>query len=125
VGTSGDHNNIEEELEKVRATVEAGADTIMDLSTGQGIDETRKAVMKASTVPVGTVPIYQAGIRAIDERGAIVKMTVEDLFEGIEDEWIEYSNHIHSTNNTLNGDIESLRYLGQWHPITMDRHITH
>jgi len=62
VGTSTDHNNIEEELGKVRAAVEAGADTIMDLSTGPGIDETRKAVMKASTVPVGTVPIYQAAI---------------------------------------------------------------
>jgi len=62
VGTSKDHMNVEEELEKVRVAVEAGADTIMDLSTGPGIDETRKAVMNISTVPVGTVPIYQAAI---------------------------------------------------------------
>lgn len=85
VGTSGDHNNIEEELEKVRAGVEAGADTIMDLSTGQGIDETRKAVMKASTVPVGTVPIYQAAVEMPRKKNRpMVEMTADDLFEVIE-----------------------------------------
>ena len=85
VGTSGDHNNIEEELEKVRAAIEAGADTIMDLSTGQGIDETRKAVMKASTVPVGTVPIYQAAVEMPRKKNRpMVEMTADDLFEVIE-----------------------------------------
>ena len=85
VGTSVDHNNIEEELEKVRAAVEAGADTIMDLSTGPGIDETRKAVMKASTVPVGTVPIYQAAIEMPRKKNrSMVEMTADDLFEVIE-----------------------------------------
>lgn len=85
VGTSGDHNNIEEELEKVHAAIEAGADTIMDLSTGQGIDETRKAVMKASTVPVGTVPIYQAAVEMPRKKNRpMVEMTADDLFEVIE-----------------------------------------
>jgi phosphomethylpyrimidine synthase len=85
VGTSVDHNNIEEELEKVRAAIEAGADTIMDLSTGPGIDETRKTVMKASTVPVGTVPIYQAAIEMPRKKNRpMVEMTADDLFEVIE-----------------------------------------
>jgi phosphomethylpyrimidine synthase len=85
VGTSGDHNNIEEELEKVHAAIEAGADTLMDLSTGQGIDETRKAVMKASTVPVGTVPIYQAAVEMPRKKNRpMVEMTADDLFEVIE-----------------------------------------
>jgi phosphomethylpyrimidine synthase len=85
IGTSGDHNNVEEELEKVRAAVEAGADTIMDLSTGPGIDETRKAVMKASTVPVGTVPIYQAAIEMPRKKNRpMVEMTADDLFRVIE-----------------------------------------
>ena len=85
VGTSGEHNNIEEELEKVRAAIEAGADTIMDLSTGPGIDETRKTVMKASTVPVGTVPIYQAAIEMPRKKNRpMVEMTADDLFEAIE-----------------------------------------
>ncbi len=85
VGTSVDHDNIEEELEKVRVAIEAGADTIMDLSTGPGIDETRKAVMKASTVPVGTVPIYQAAIEMPRKKNrSMVEMTADDLFEVIE-----------------------------------------
>jgi phosphomethylpyrimidine synthase len=85
VGTSGDHNNIEEELEKVRVAIEAGADTIMDLSTGPGIDETRKAVLRASTVPVGTVPIYQAAIEMPRKKNRpMVEMTDHDLFGVIE-----------------------------------------
>ena len=85
VGTSQDHMNIEEELGKVRVAIEAGADTIMDLSTGAAIDETRKAVMQASTVPVGTVPIYQAAVEMPKRKGhPMVDMTADDLFEVIE-----------------------------------------
>jgi len=85
VGTSKDRTNIEEELAKVGAATEAGADTIMDLSTGPNIDETRKAVIKASTVPVGTVPIYQAAVEMPEKKGrAMVEMTGDDLFHVIE-----------------------------------------
>ena len=85
VGTSGEHNNIEEELEKVRVAIEAGADTIMDLSTGPGIDEARKAVLKASTVPVGTVPIYQAAVEMPRKKNRpMVEMSADDLFAAIE-----------------------------------------
>ena len=85
VGTSKDHMNVEEELEKVRVAIEAGADTIMDLSTGAAIDETRKAVMNISTVPVGTVPIYQAAIEMAErKKHPMVEMTADDLFEVIE-----------------------------------------
>jgi phosphomethylpyrimidine synthase len=85
VGTSKDHMNLEEELEKVRVAIAAGADTIMDLSTGPAIEETRKAVMKASTVPVGTVPIYQAAVEMPEKRNrSMVEMTAEDLFGVIE-----------------------------------------
>jgi len=85
IGTSKDHTNIEEELAKVRAAIEAGADTIMDLSTGPAIDETRKTVIRASTVPVGTVPIYQAAVEMPEKKNRpMVEMTADDLFEVIE-----------------------------------------
>jgi phosphomethylpyrimidine synthase len=85
VGTSKDHTNIEEELAKVRAAIEAGADTIMDLSTGPAIGETRKTVIQASTVPVGTVPIYQAAVEMPEKKNRpMVEMTADDLFEVIE-----------------------------------------
>lgn len=85
IGTSKDHTNIEEELAKVGAAIAAGADTIMDLSTGPAIDETRRAVLEVSTVPVGTVPIYQAAIEMPEKKKRpMVEMTADDLFSVIE-----------------------------------------
>ena len=66
IGTSRDCMNVEEELKKLAVAIEAGADTIMDLSTGGSIDDVRREIIRHSTVPVGTVPIYQA---AIEDRG--------------------------------------------------------
>ena len=54
------HSSIEEEVEKARWAVRWGADAIMDLSTGDRINETREWILRNSPVPVGTVPIYQA-----------------------------------------------------------------
>jgi len=88
IGASSDFGNIDTELEKLRVAVDCGADAVMDLSTGGDISAIRRAIVTASSVPIGTVPIYQAGIKAIESRGAIVKMTVDDLFAGIEE-------HIH------------------------------
>lgn len=85
IGTSPDYGDIDSELEKLRVAIEAGADTVMDLSTGGDISAIRRAIIAASTVPIGTVPIYQAGIEAIERYGAIVKMTADDLFAVIEE----------------------------------------
>ncbi|RJP28404.1 MAG: phosphomethylpyrimidine synthase ThiC [Actinobacteria bacterium] len=85
IGTSSDYTGMEDELVKVRAAVEAGADTVMDLSTGGPIDRVRDAVVAASPVPVGSVPIYQAAVRAQDEKGSIVAMDPDDMFRAIED----------------------------------------
>jgi len=85
IGTSSDFGNIDTELEKLQVTIDSGADTVMDLSTGGDISAIRRAVIAASPLPVGTVPIYQAGIEAIDRYEAIVKMTVDDLFAAIEE----------------------------------------
>jgi phosphomethylpyrimidine synthase len=84
-GTSSDYGTIETELEKLHAAVDSGADTVMDLSTGGNLVDVRRAILAASSVPVGTVPIYQAGIRAIEQHSAIVKMTVDDIFSVIEE----------------------------------------
>src|SRR5512137_2323083 len=85
VGTSKDRADVAHELEKVRVSIAAGTDTIMDLSTGGDIGAIRRAVIGASTVAIGTVPIYQAAIEVGRSGGAIVKMTADDIFQGIED----------------------------------------
>jgi len=59
IGNSAVTSNIDEELEKLHVSVHYGADTVMDLSTGKDIDNIRSKIIAASTVPIGTVPIYQ------------------------------------------------------------------
>jgi phosphomethylpyrimidine synthase len=60
IGNSAVTSDADNELAKLRMAVELGADTVMDLSTGGNIDAIRRAIIAASPVPVGTVPIYQA-----------------------------------------------------------------
>src|SRR5208337_2866518 len=60
IGTSKDRMSIEGEIDKLKAAVAAGADAVMDLSTGGPIVGIRKEILKQSTVSIGTVPIYQA-----------------------------------------------------------------
>jgi phosphomethylpyrimidine synthase len=85
IGTSRDHADLSLELEKVRISVAAGADTLMDLSTGGDIRAIRKAIIRESSFAVGTVPIYQAVVRMFDEKKAVSEMSAEDLFEVIEE----------------------------------------
>jgi phosphomethylpyrimidine synthase len=85
IGTSSDFCELSMELRKLQTAIDFGADTVMDLSTGGDISAIRRAILGASTVPVGTVPIYQAGIEAIENRGAIVNITVDEIFAVIEE----------------------------------------
>ncbi len=84
IGTSPERVNIDEELEKLTVAREAGADAVMDLSTGGNLDEIRKIVVDAAKIPVGTVPIYQAAIETAKKRKAITRMEADDIFEVIE-----------------------------------------
>ncbi|MBR1729435.1 MAG: phosphomethylpyrimidine synthase ThiC [Selenomonadaceae bacterium] len=85
IGTSSTFPDIEPELEKLDEAIKCGADSVMDLSTGNNIDVSRKKIIEHSTIMVGTVPIYQATVRAIKEHGAVVSMTEEDILHTIED----------------------------------------
>ncbi|MBW1818043.1 MAG: phosphomethylpyrimidine synthase ThiC [Deltaproteobacteria bacterium] len=84
IGTSSDHAELADELEKLRASVDAGADTVMDLSTGGDIDAIRKSILENSPIPLGTVPIYQAVVETVEEKGGLVNLTEDKIFEVIE-----------------------------------------
>lgn len=86
LGTSTDYPYPEPELEKLAVSLEAGADTVMDLSTGGDIEGVRRSVLGRCPVPLGTVPIYQAAIQAIDRHGAIINMTPDEIFAAIEEQ---------------------------------------
>ena len=84
IGTSSTYPDIDPEILKLEEAVRCGADAVMDLSTGSNIDVSRKTIIEHSPIMVGTVPLYQATVRAIREHGAVVDMTEEDILETIE-----------------------------------------
>ncbi len=84
IGTSIEHTNLTNELKKLDAAIRAGADTVMDLSTGGDIRQIRRMILKRSSIPVGTVPIYEAAIGAAKKRRTITRMTEDDIFHAIE-----------------------------------------
>ncbi|HET8547230.1 MAG TPA: phosphomethylpyrimidine synthase ThiC [Bryobacteraceae bacterium] len=82
IGNSATTSHIDEELEKLRYAVKYGADTVMDLSTGGDIPRIRQAIIDASPVPVGTVPIYEAltRVRRVED------LTINIMLEVIEEQ---------------------------------------
>ena len=113
IGTSGDQVDLHEELEKLQVSIEAKADTVMDLSTGGDITRVRQAIMKNSSVPVGTVPIYQAAVEAVKSHGGIIHLTPDLIFSAVESharDGVDFMT-IHA-GVTLNA-LESLRTQGR------------
>ncbi|GAB6158460.1 phosphomethylpyrimidine synthase ThiC [Desulfotomaculum varum] len=84
IGTSTGFPDVARELEKLQVVQEAGADAVMDLSTGGDIDLGRRQIIRASRLPVGTVPVYQAFLENRAQKGNMLTMTADDLFEVIE-----------------------------------------
>lgn len=85
IGTSKDRISLDDEKEKLSTVIEYGADAVMDLSTGGRIKELRQYLLKLSPISVGTVPIYEVAIRAVEVYGTISKMTADDIFNIIEE----------------------------------------
>jgi phosphomethylpyrimidine synthase len=86
IGTSQDFPEWRDELKKTEIAIQYRTDTIMDLSTGGDLKRIRKMILENAKIPLGTVPIYEAAIRAIEQRGSIVEMNAEDLFAVIEEQ---------------------------------------
>ncbi len=85
IGSSRDIASLEEELEKLRVAVKAGADTVMDLSMGGDLDAVRRGILANCPVPLGTVPIYQAVAEVVErQKKDIVDVTVDEMFKVIE-----------------------------------------
>ncbi|MCK4420299.1 phosphomethylpyrimidine synthase ThiC [candidate division WOR-3 bacterium] len=89
VGSSTDQPDKDLEVKKAIVAEEAGADTIMDLSTGGDIAGIRREILHRTHIPLGTVPIYQAVIEVIKEKGALVHLTEDKIFEVIEQQAID------------------------------------
>jgi phosphomethylpyrimidine synthase len=110
IGNSAVTSNIEGELQKLHTAVHFGSDTVMDLSTGRDIDNIRQAIIDASPVPIGTVPIYQL-VQNIDD---ICDMRPQDFLDMVEHQakqGVDYMTihagvlleHLHLTMNRVTG----------------------
>ncbi|MDY0267308.1 MAG: phosphomethylpyrimidine synthase ThiC [Methanimicrococcus sp.] len=79
IGTSRDYMDADDEINKAKTAVRYGADAIMDLSTGGDLDAIRKRILSEISVPVGTVPLYDAAATA----PMVVEMTADDMFNAV------------------------------------------
>ncbi|HJJ41801.1 MAG TPA: phosphomethylpyrimidine synthase ThiC [Methanocorpusculum sp.] len=86
IGTSSDIVDVEQELEKARMAELAGADSLMELSTGGDFLDIRRRVCEQSHLSVGSVPLYQAFIEAARKKGGVVFMDEDDLFRITEEQ---------------------------------------
>src|SRR6266540_3070267 len=85
IGNSAVTSSIEEEVEKMTWAIRWGADTVMDLSTGKNIHETREWILRNSPVPIGTVPIYQALEKAEELTWEVYRDTlIEQAEQGVD-----------------------------------------
>lgn len=93
IGTSVDRPSLKYELKKLEAAIKTGTDTVMDLSTGGDLKKIRKAVLRESCVPVGTVPIYEAAVDITQRKKAIKDIEPDrffDILEGQAEEGVDF-----------------------------------
>jgi phosphomethylpyrimidine synthase len=113
IGTSQDFPDLQNELEKADISVRYGADTLMDLSTGGDLKKIRALILERAAIPLGTVPIYEAAIRAMDAGKSIVNLTEDDLFNVIEDQAREGVDFMTVHAGLTSRAIEHLRGQGR------------
>jgi phosphomethylpyrimidine synthase len=113
IGTSQDHADPEEELKKLHAAINAGADAVMDLSTGGDLDGIRQMILEESPLPVGTVPIYQAALDAKKKGKSFVELTPEEIFETIEKHASDGVDFVTVHCGVTLGSVEGLEKAGR------------
>ena len=89
IGNSAVTSQVQDELEKLHTAVHLGADTVMDLSTGGDIDAIRQAIIDASPVPIGTVPIYQL-IQSVKDPADLTPQQMLDMVEHQAGQGVDY-----------------------------------
>lgn len=83
IGSSPDFFDIDTEILKLEAAINAGADAVMDLSTGGDLRFFRNEILKRSTVPIGTVPLYETACDLTKAKKSIMDLTINDLLKTI------------------------------------------
>jgi phosphomethylpyrimidine synthase len=106
IGSSKDHQGVEQELQKLCAALKAGTDAVMDLSMGGDLNEVRKEILRNCPIPLGTVPIYQSVAEVVEnQKKEIGEVTVAQIFDTIRqqaEDGVDFMTiHCGITKNTL------------------------
>jgi phosphomethylpyrimidine synthase len=117
IGASKDYPEIAQELEKLCVCLKAGADTVMDLSLGDNLNEVRRAIIQNCPVPLGTVPIYQSIADVVEkQQKQIGEVTVDQILDTIEQQAVDgvdfMTLHCGITRSTLQRIKRHERLLG-------------
>ena len=119
VGSSKTICDVDAEVEKAKIAVKFGADTVMDLSTGvteKDVKNIRERILNEVNVPIGTVPIYQSALRALEGKGAIIHMNEDDMFNVIAEQAKEgvdfFTIHVGVTKEIINYLVDHPRTMG-------------
>ncbi len=116
IGTSPDKDKTGDELKKLTIAVKYGADTVMDLSVGGNIADVRHKILKASPVPVGTVPIYEIAVEAQKKKRDLLKFDISGILDCLEKQASEgvdfFTIHCGVTRKSLEALERSRRLMG-------------
>lgn len=83
IGTSEAAFGVEQELEKLDAAISAGADAVMDLSTGGDLREVRRRILERCDVPLGTVPVYEAAVNSARRGAGVTGMSADEMLAAV------------------------------------------
>lgn len=117
IGVYGNRGSINDEIAKIRAAVEAGTHSIMDLSVSGNIDAMRRETLATTPTPVGTLPLYQAVAEAACNYGSSLKMKVDDLFEVIERQAADGVDFLAIHSGTTMNIVERAKREGRIDPL--------
>ena len=109
IGTSPDLFNPDIEMAKLKAAVDAGADAVMDLSTGGDLSFFRQKIVQNSPVPLGTVPIYEVAVDMVNQKKSLMDMTFENFMNVVERQAQEGVDFMTIHSGVTRASVESLK----------------
>ncbi|MDD5409303.1 MAG: phosphomethylpyrimidine synthase ThiC [Candidatus Omnitrophica bacterium] len=116
IGTSTDESRISDEIEKLKIAVKHGADALMDLSVGGDLSETRRQILKYSSIPLGTVPVYEVAVRAQKKNNNFIKFNVSDIMDVLNEQACQgvdfFTIHCGVTRRSLEALEKQKRLMG-------------
>ena len=116
IGTSTDESRISDEIAKLKIAIQYGADAVMDLSVGGDLRKMRREVLKYSSVPVGTVPVYEVAVKAQEKSNNFIKFSALEVLDVLNEQAVQgvdfFTIHCGVTRKSLAALEKQKRLMG-------------